>query len=225
VRPFVWEAVPHSTVGTAGFEHLCNASGAFEPNGGAVPWGWWYTIYTRDRSTGALIGEPELRCVPLTDPAGGPPPPPALPQPPTVGEIWDAAAIPAPQVGVNPAARGVTGLQTWIWAAEPRTEVAVSVTLDGYTVTGTARLVGYEFAFGDGPAVRTTTGGSEAQPAVRHVYETKGTYEISVATRWQGEFVMIGPGLSAPLPVDLSTAQLTDVIEYPVAEVRSVLVD
>jgi hypothetical protein len=99
------------------------------------------------------------------------------------------------------------------------------VTLDGFTVTGTARLVGYEFRFGDGPPVRTTTGGSIEQPAVRHVYETKGEYEIGIATLWRGEFVMTGPGIRAPLPIDLRTAELDASIDYRVVEIRSVLVD
>src|SRR5262245_23227718 len=59
-RPFVYESVPHSSSGGNGLEHLCNAgNGGFDPNGGAVPWGWWYTIYLRDRATGQLVGAPQ----------------------------------------------------------------------------------------------------------------------------------------------------------------------
>jgi hypothetical protein len=162
----------------------------------------------------------------LTDPGNGvPPPPPALPQPPTIGEIWNAAAIPAPQVGINPTTQGVTGLETWMWAANAQTTVGVAVTLDGFTVTGTARLVGYEFDFGEGAPVTSTTGGTESEPAVRHTYETKGDYSIRVAALWRGEFVMAGPGITTPLPVDLRTAQLTSTRDYDVVEIRSVLVD
>jgi PKD domain len=225
LRPFVYEAVPNSSPGS-GLEHLCNAAEApFDPTGSNIPWGWRYTVYRRDRATGQLIGEPELICVPLADPTSpNPPPPPALPQPPTLGEIWNAAALPAPEIGISPTVHGVTGLETWMWAANPRTVVSVSVTLDGFTVTGTARLAGYRFDFGDGAPVETTTGGSEQQPPARHTYETKGTYTIRVSSVWRGEFVMTGPGITTPLPVDLRTVQLTNTRGYEVVEVRSVLV-
>ncbi len=224
-RPFVYEAVPHQSGGFS-LEHLCNAANApFDPNGGQVPWGWRYTVYKRDRATGALIGEPEDICVPLTDiTSPTPPPPPVLPQPPTIGEIWNAAALPAPQIGISPTTEGVTGLETWMWAADPRTTVAVSVTLNGFTVTGTAQLTGYHFDFGEGAPASSTTGGSADRPAVRHTYETKGQYTIRVATMWRGQFVMTGPGITTPLPVDLRTAQLTNTRAYRVVEIRSVLV-
>ncbi|MDZ4825317.1 MAG: hypothetical protein SGJ13_02500, partial [Actinomycetota bacterium] len=47
------------------------------------------------------------------------PEPPALPEPPTIGEICQAAAtanIPRPTIGVSPHVDGVTGLETWLWA-------------------------------------------------------------------------------------------------------------
>ena len=96
-----------------------------------------------------------------------------------------------------------------MWAANAQTSVAVSVTLDGFTVTGTAQLVGYEFDFGDGASTSTTTGGSEPQPAVRHTYETKGEYTLASRACGAASFVMTGPGITTPLPVDLRTAQLT----------------
>jgi hypothetical protein len=223
-RPFVYEAVPNSSSGFS-LEHLCNAANApFDPNGGAVPWGWRYTVYKRDRATGALVGEPEEICVPLTDPASTtPPPPPELPQPPTLGEIWNAAALPRPEIAMSPDARGITGLETRMWAANPERDVAVSVNLRGFTVTGTARLVGYSFDFGEGPEVDAPAGGSAASPAARHTYETKGSYQIRVAALWRGEFEMTGPAITDPVPVDLRTAQLTSTRDYPVAEIRSML--
>jgi hypothetical protein len=216
--------VPNSSTRLS-FEHLCNASsGPFDPATGAVPWGWRYTVYLRDRSTGALVGEPRQICVPLTDPASDtPPPPPALPEPPTIGEIWDAVSLSAPEVGVSPTNEGVTGLETRLWAANPRHDVGVSVTLDGFTVTGTAHLVGYRFDFGDGEATTTTTAGNASTPAARHVYETKGAYVLRIAALWRGQFVMTGPGIVTPVPVDLRTAQLTTTRAYRVAEIRSVL--
>jgi len=223
-RPFVYEAVPNSSSGFS-LEHLCNAANApFDPNGGTVPWGWRYTVYKRDRATGALVGEPEEICVPLTDPtATKPPPAPELPQPPTLGEIWNAAALPRPEIAMSPDARGITGLETRMWAANPERDVAVSVNLRGFTVTGTAHLVGYSFDFGEGSPVDAPAGGSVDAPAARHTYETKGSYQIRVAALWRGEFEMTGPAITDPVPVDLRTAQLTSTRDYPVAEIRSVL--
>jgi hypothetical protein len=223
-RPFAYEAVPNSSSGFS-LEHLCNAANApFDPNGGAVPWGWRYTVYKRDRATGALVGEPEEICVPLTDPAATTPPPaPELPQPPTLGEIWNAAALPRPEIAMSPDPRGITGLETRMWAANPERDVAVSVNLRGFTVTGTAHLVGYSFDFGEGPAVEAQAGGNADAPAARHTYETKGGYRIRVAALWRGEFEMTGPAITDPVPVDLRTAQLTSTRDYPVAEIRSVL--
>jgi hypothetical protein len=146
-----------------------------------------------------------------------------LPDPPTIGEIWDAVALSPPQIGVSPGDEGVTGLETRLWAANPRTDVGVSVTLDGFTVTGTAHLVGYRFDFGDGDATTTSTAGSAAVPAARHVYETKGAYALRIAALWRGQFEMTGPGIATPVPVDLRTAQLTTTRNYRVAEIRSVL--
>ena len=220
-RPFYWEAEPHSSTGV-GLEHLCNASGT----GGEVVFGWWYTIYKRSRATGAIEGEPTLRCVPFPPdaPTDEPPPPPVLPQPPTIGEIWDAATLPAPAIGISPTTQGVTGLETWLWANTTQSDVTVSAALNGFTVTGTAHIVGYSFDFGDGPATETTEPGSEEHPAAFHTYETKGLYQVAVSTLWRGEFVMTGPEITNPLPVDLGTAQLTTRSDYRVIEIVPELV-
>jgi hypothetical protein len=220
-RPYYWQSVAHSSNGT-GLEHLCNASGA----GGEVVFGWWYTIYKRSRATGAIEGEPTLRCVPFPPdtPTDEPPPPPVLPQPPTIGEIWDAASLPAPAIGISPTTQGVTGLETWLWANTTQSDVTVSAALNGFTVTGTAHIVGYSFDFGDGPPTETTEPGSEEHPAAFHTDETKGPYEVAVSTLWRGEFVMTGPEIANPLPVDLGTAQLTTRSDYRVIEIVPELV-
>ena len=67
-----------------------------------------------------------------------------------------------------------------MWATNPNAEIAVSVALNGFTVTGTAQLFGYSFNFGDGEEVQAATGGGDAQPGTT-VYETKGDYDVHVA--------------------------------------------
>jgi hypothetical protein len=159
-------------------------------------------------------------CVQAVSPAGGAPPAPTLPQPPTIGEIWDAARLPTPLVGVSPPARGITGLPTWVWTTGSA-PVAVGVALDGYRVTGVARVVGYGVYSGEGGWVRSDHAGAPGDPASAHTYETTGIYRLGVATLWTATAVMTGPGLTTPLTIDLGTAVVTNARDYPVVQIRS----
>jgi hypothetical protein len=220
-RPVRYEAIPsHSP--PPGLDNLCNATqGPVTPD--AVPWGWWYTVVAIDTNTGQVISRQTV-CVPLT-PAdtNGPPPPPALPAPPTIAEIWNAVGIPAPTIGVNPENEGVVGLDTWLWSGGATT-VGIAVTLDGYTVTGIARRTGFRFDPGDGAPVTTDEAGTGDRPAATHVYDRKGTYPLAVSSLWEADVTMTGPGLLAPLPIAIGTAVVSSTRDYPVVEVRSVLV-
>jgi hypothetical protein len=185
--------------------------------------GWWYLIVGHDRATGTIVSR-EPVCVPFPDPSDpGPPPPPPVPQPPTIGEIWRAVDLPVPAIGVNPSDRGVTGLETWLWTATPDS-VVIDVTIDGFVVTGTARVVGYRFDTGDGAVIDAAGPGTETEPAARHTYETKRTYDLHVETVWQADAVMDGPDLTAPVRVDLNQAVVRSTRSYQVVEVRSILV-
>jgi hypothetical protein len=213
-RPVRYEAVPAHTPGL-GLENLCNTGTGF---------GWWYTVTAIDNVTGAVLSQTPV-CVPFTDPAvPGIPPPPALPVPPTIADIWDAVGVPAPPIGISPANEGVVGLETWMWSGGDAA-VDVAVTLDGYTVTGTARRTELSFDSGDGaPPTATTEPGSFSAPAASRVYDVKETYAVRVAARWQADVTMTGPGLPAPVPIAIGTAVITSTQDYPVVEVRSVLV-
>lgn len=221
--PIVYEAIPASSDGV-GLEHLCNAGGApadpADPDG--VPFGWWYTVVAVDRFTGTEVAR-ELVCVPFPDPAEPRlPPPPPLPTPPSVAEIWDAVGIPPPGVGVSPRAEGVTGLDTWLWSEGP-TERSVSVTLEGWTVTGTARATAWSFDPGDGAPPTASSGpGIPGTAGIRHRYEVKGTYPLRVSATWTAEVTLAGPGVAAR-PTPIGTAVVTSTREYRVVEVRSVL--
>ena len=58
------------------------------------------------------------------------------------------------------------------------------------------------FDLGDGETVTASGGGSEAEPAARHVYETKGTYAVTVTARWVADLVARRPGAAEPADAD-----------------------
>jgi hypothetical protein len=185
------------------------------------PWGWWWNVFTFDNTSGALISVTFV-CVPLQP--GQPPPgsPPQVARPPTIGDIWAHAALPRPTLGLSPVTEGVTGLDTWIWGLSP-TQARIDVTLDGYTVTGTARVVGWRFTTGDGTTVDRTTGGRAGAPALQHVYERTGSYPLSVTTIWSANVTISGPAFPARA-TPIGEALLAGTHDYPVVQVRSVLV-
>lgn len=218
-RPVFERAIPASSGEGASGLNFCQIG----PRDPRYPLGngWVFSIELFETATGTYIATVGTMCVlSATGAAGGPPPPPTLAQPPTIGAIWDAAGLPTPPVGVSPAARGITGLPTWVWTrgAAP---VGVAVSLSGYRVTGTARVVGYGVYSGEGGWAHGNDAGAPGDPAFAHTYETTGTYRLGVATLWTATAVMTGPGLSAPLTIDLGTAVVTNGRDYPVTEIRS----
>ncbi len=184
--------------------------------------GWPYTLLVQDLS-GAIVSQ-EIRCVPL-NPDGSPPAPPALPPIPTIGEIWRAALrqIPPPKIGINPRPTGLTGLETWLWYEGPE-ELQVATSIGPWTVTGTARVQDVTFEMGEGRTATATRAGSAADPAARYVYQTKGQYRIVATARWGADFVLTGPGLPAR-PTPMGVAVLRSSEDYPVQEVRGLLVN
>jgi len=206
--------------GTPGsLENLCNAGHAAGPGG--VVWGWLYRViaYTAD---GRVVSDTH-ECVPFPDQNDrSAPPPPALPEPPTIGEVWRAIQLPLPVIGANPVSRGVTGLTTRLWSGGAQT-AQVGATIDGFTVIGTARVVEYRFATDEG-YLGAGGPGSEASPAFTHDFATKGAHTLSVSSVWQATVTMVGPGVPVPIPIDINIAVLTATADYPVTEVRSRLV-
>jgi hypothetical protein len=183
--------------------------------------GWLHTLVVTDLS-GAIINQ-EVRCLAL-NPDGSLPAPPALPPVPSIGEIWRAALrqIPPPKISINPRPTGLTGLDTWLWYEGPE-ELQVSTSIGPWTVTGTARVQDVVFEMGEGRTARANRAGSESDPAARYVYETKGEYRIVATARWGADFVLTGPGLP-PRPTPMGIAVLRSSEDYPVQEVRGLLV-
>lgn len=177
------------------------------------------------RSTGAVIGHKYI-CVPLH---GAPSPPTAAA--PTLAEIWKAVPVPHPNVLVSPRIAGLTGMETWFWYDQP-TEVQVNVTLDGWMVTGTARLTRLEWDTGDHDGTLHVAGtydtpvqtSTEHDHAARHVYETKGRYVLSTTAEWTGRVHLTGPA-GEDTDEGIGTLRLVPTTrDYDVLEVRSQLI-
>jgi hypothetical protein len=195
-----------------------------DPITGDPIFGWPFTIDLIDNHTGEVVSTRRI-CVPLDpDAPGVPPAPPLEPRPPTYGEVWRAAAIVAPRIGVNPWVEGVTGLTTRLWAVSSDT-VTIDVRIRGYTATGTATRVGFWFSPGDtNEVVRVTGGGSKLAPAAIHVYERTGDYVLRAGALWSATVTIAGPDLP-PTTIDLGQALLVVSRDYHVVEVRSRLTE
>lgn len=139
---------------------------------------------------------------------------------PNPADIFRLEPIPPPGIGLNPARKGLTGLDTWGWYEGPQT-VTVTVSLRGYRVTAIAHPTGYQWAFGDGATETTESPGSPASPAVNHMYQTKGEYSVSLAVAWSGSYTFAGHGVSGG--GSLGSVSISNSTSYPVEEVRSVL--
>lgn len=170
-----------------------------------------YHVIGRDRATGAVVYD-EFQCVPIT--AAGVTPSPQPPQLPTVEDAWRAAHLPTPSILLDPASRGITGLETRIWT-DPQAPLRIAASVGGYTITGTATPAGYTIHIDDGPV--TTTG------EAHFTFETKGVHIIRIGVVWHGTATLTGPDLARPITTDIGTATITTTRPYPVNEIRSVL--
>ena len=219
-RPVFERAIPATSgIGIAGLSNLCQI-GPVDP---AYPLGngWVFDIELFATASGAYLGTIGTICKPFAPGApNAPPPAPVLAQPPTIGEIWSAVGLPTPPIGVSPARNGVTGLPSWVWT-NGSAPISVAVSLSGYRITGTASVIGYGVFPGEGGWTRSRVAGGPGDPAFAHTYEATGTYRLGVATLWSATAVMTGPGLAAPLTIDLGTAVVTNARDYLVTQIRS----
>ncbi len=179
--------------------------------------GWWWHVKTIDNATGVVISTVHI-CLPMPSASS---PEPLIPAPPTIGEIWAAAGLPGPSLGLSPLGEGVTGLDTWIWGASPNT-IQIAATIDGYTITGSAHVARYTFDTGDGTTYDSVGSGNADNPALLHMYERTGTYPLSIAAVWTATVAISGPGFAAR-PTPIGEALETGTYDYPVVQVRSVI--
>jgi hypothetical protein len=118
---------------------------------------------------------------------------PGAPTPPSVAQVRDAVGIPDPTIATNPQPKTLSGMRTDYWYTGP-TERAVTVTLNGFTVTATAHATSYRWQFGDGAEVTTTQPGTPQEPATTHAYQHRGDTTITLTVTWTGTFTFTGPG-------------------------------
>lgn len=168
------------------------------------------------------------------------------------GDLWsslveDIESLPPPTWESSPPEPGITGLETWLWHSGTTTAGPVTVAYtDGttgrtFTLEGRAWVGSITWDTGDGSIVRadavshavgTTIGGSEAEPAARHMYETSSAdaglaagYPVALDLTWVGEWrwregtgawVAWRPMLST---ADVSMSDLFEVVQI-VAELQ-----
>jgi hypothetical protein len=183
--------------------------------------GFVYRHSLRSLETGEIL-RVTFGCVGQGDPAAAPIAPPPPPAPPTFEELVAATPIPAPEITANPSGRGLTGLESWFWASNLRT-VNTSVSLRGWTVTGALAIGGWVWDTGDGGRYETDGPGTAEAPAVRHVYETKGRWPVSLEVSWSGSYTVSGYGTS--YTVGGLSVEGSDSLDYEVIEVRGVIDD
>ncbi|MDP8929466.1 MAG: hypothetical protein M3O70_13085 [Actinomycetota bacterium] len=158
--------------------------------------------------------------------------------------------LPRPAVGVNPAQRGLTGLETFFWyddsaagglesvdhdgnPATPRVPgLVVTASAGPFAITGRVAVTRYQWritpakgpgAGRDRTTLTSTAPGSPDRPAARYVFDTKGRYTITVETVWAGSYTWTAPGQQGG--GDLGEVPLSASRDYQVIEVRSVLVE
>lgn len=143
--------------------------------------------------------------------------------------------LPRPETRVNPPAKGLTGLDTWLWAATDqglaaidhdgdaatpaRQGVTVTATAGPFSVTARAWVSEYSWDLG-GARYTSSTPGSPEEPAATHLFRTKGEYEVNASQTWRGSYTWTGPGGTGSgdlEPVTLDAAPLP----YPVIEVTA----
>jgi hypothetical protein len=189
-------------------------SPCLDPNGQP---GRTYRYTLRDSATGATL-DTFTRCVATAEPASVIETPPS--DPPTAAELLGAAPIPEPAILANPGGRGLTGLETRFWAADPG-PVTVSVTIRGWNVTGTLNAQQWTWTTGDGGRYEAANPGSPEHPAARHIYDTKDTWPVALEASWSGSYTVSGFGTSYTVTGLATTGSST--LDYDVIEVRGVV--
>ena len=190
---------------------------AAAPGTGGVPPGG--TVSGSDPGVvgGATPAAPPGGTAPGGDPAGpggrrraAPPPPPA---PPTEAEVLAICPDPEdPEIGRDPGRRGLTGLETRLWAS-PQESIQVGATVRGYAVG--CRLTPERWTWDSGDGARYSAdrpGGPHPDNPAQHMYETKDAYTLRLTVQWRRE-----------TPFGTDTITRTTEEPYRVIEVRSIL--
>lgn len=112
----------------------------------------------------------------------------------------------------DPLVRGVTGLDTYLWA-DDQAPVTTDASIRGYPVVCTATPVRWTFETGDGGRYTATApGGPHPEQAVTHLYETRADHTLVLDVTWS-----LDTNYGSGSVIRSSTTP------YQVIEVRSVL--
>lgn len=125
-----------------------------------------------------------------------------------------------PDLRIAPGRIGLTGLKTYFWLDHEPPRVWATASVPGVLVTAEAYPIRYGWTF-DEDARRTTTDigrawSRRAPGTISHMYERRGTYQVSVDVIWQARW-RIGAGVWMHLGY-FSNGQARD---YPVRQMVS----
>ncbi|MBA2495956.1 MAG: hypothetical protein H0V33_02475 [Acidimicrobiia bacterium] len=148
----------------------------------------------------------------------------APPPPPSAQQVADAIALPAPEVTLNPDAIGVVGLETWLWW-DAATTASVGVSLDGWTGTVTARVIGMRWDMGNGEAATAERTGTEANPSTTYAYPEVCACTVTFSATWEGTFTLTHPLAPEPYIAELGTQTYSASRDYTVSAFEAVITD
>jgi hypothetical protein len=119
-------------------------------------------------------------------------------RPPTPDEVARRLAdraislAPRPRLRFSPARRGLTGLPSYFWLAQPPRPIEARAGIGGISVTAQARPVQYVWTYDDGTDKVTRKPGrkwTRKRPgSIPHVYEAKGRYQLEVEVIWEARW-------------------------------------
>lgn len=216
--PFEWLRLPFN-VG----DSIARGHGCVRTVGGVAEIGFGYVIVLNNVATGEQL---YLKYV-CTWPGDPPPEPP--PAPPSAAEFAEANAraltlrpvlSPASSIG------GLTGLESWLWCVDPG-PVGTSVTLRGWTATGTVHVVQVTWTVdgSDGIVDISTSCGSEQAPSVTWTPQVAGEHSVLLTTVWAGTWDLTWDGLAMGA-FPLGPISLTSPVQpYPIDEYRGELTE
>jgi hypothetical protein len=134
---------------------------------------------------------------------------------------WRFVPIAASNTHFNPSDGTLVNVDT-IFYADTANTLRPTVTLLGQRVALTLHPTSWQWHFGDGTTLTTTTPGAPyPDTSVTHRYTSTGQYAASVTVTWDGTFTFAGQ--TADIPGDTSTAGVPATVT--VREAHSHLID
>lgn len=145
-----------------------------------------------------------------------------LKAPPAPAEVVQQAPIPKGGIGLNPKVHGLCGLETRYWYDGSTAMAPFTTTLNGYSVTASLHIVGFDWTFDDDGAHQSSAdAGSDEHPSATHTYAVKGVKHVAVTITWAGSYTFQGPdGVLGTGMLQTTTGATRD---YQVDEIQPVI--